>query len=80
MDNKLGVLLAFALGAIVAHKWPTIAKTLTPLASKLQKALAKDYLALKDGFSGVSSHFRKVADEVRAEAKAPKGPRPHLVT
>ena len=80
MDNKVGVLLAFALGAIVAHKWPTITKTLTPFARKVRKALAKDYLAVKDGISGVSSHFRKVADEVRAEAKAPKGPRPHLVT
>ena len=80
MENKVGVLLAFALGAIVAHKWPTITKTLTPLARKVQKALAKDYLAVKDGISGVSSHLRKIADEVRAEAKAPKAPRPHLVT
>ena len=70
MDNKAGVLLAFALGAIVGYKWPTIKKTLTPLASKVEKGVVSSYLAVKDGICGVSDHFRKVADEVVDEAAA----------
>ncbi len=70
MENRAGVLLAFALGAIVGYKWPTIKKTLTPLASKVEKEVVKGYLAVKDGIYGVSGHFQKVAKQVTAEAKA----------
>ena len=70
MDNKAGVLLAFALGAIVGYKWLTIKKTLTPLASKVEKEAVEGYLAVKDGICGVSGHFRKVADEVAAGRSA----------
>ncbi len=70
MENRAGVLLAFALGAIVGYKWPTIKKTLTPLASKVEKEVVKGYLAVKDGICGVSGHFGKVVKEVTAEAKA----------
>ncbi len=77
MENRAGVLLAFALGAIVGYKWPTIKKTLTPLASKIEplaseieKEVVKGYLAVKDGIYGVSGHFQKVAKQVTAEAKA----------
>ena len=70
MDNKVGVLLAFALGSIVGYKWPTIKKTITPFTSKVEKEVVKGVLAVKDGICGVFGHFRKVADEVATEAKA----------
>ena len=70
MDNKVGVLLAFALGSIVGYKWPTIKKTLAPLASKVEKEVVMGFLAVKDGICGVFGHFRKVAKEVTTEAKA----------
>ncbi len=81
MDNKAGVLLAFALGSIVGYKWPAIKKALTPLASLVdktvitpltslvEKEVVRGYLAVKDGICGVPGHFRKVAKEV-AGAKA----------
>ena len=69
MDSKAGVLLAFVLGAILGYKWPMIKKTLTPLASKAGKEVVTGYLAVKDGIFDVSGYFRKVADEVGAEAK-----------
>lgn len=77
MDNKLGVLLAFVLGAVVGYRWPVIRKKLLPLASKAEKRVIRSYLAVKDGISNTisdtSSHFRKatkeVAKEVAAEAK-----------
>ncbi len=31
MDNKLGVLLALVLGAMVGYNWPVIKKKLTPI-------------------------------------------------
>ena len=70
MENRVGVLLAFALGAIVGYKWPTIKKTITPFTSKVEKGVVKGFLTVKDGICGVSGHFRKVAKEVAAEAKA----------
>ncbi len=77
MDNKLGVLLALVLGAVIGYKWPVIRKTLTPFTSKAEKTVIRGYLAVKDGISDTisdtSSHFRKVtkavAKEVAAEAK-----------
>lgn len=82
MDNKAGVLLGFALGALVGYKWPVIKKALTPLfslvdktvltplVSLVEKEVVRGYLAVKDGISGVPGHFRKVAHEVTAKAKA----------
>ena len=76
MENKAGFLLAFALGAVVGYNWPTVKKTITslankvePLASKLEKEVVKGYLTVKDGIYDVSGHFRKVADDVAAEGK-----------
>ena len=80
MDNKAGVMLAFALGAIVGYRWPTIKKTLaplvslvdktviTPLTSLVEKEVVRGYLVVKDGIFGVPGHFRKVANEVKAKA------------
>ena len=73
MDNKLGVLLALVLGAVIGYKWPAIKKRLTPLASKAEKGVIRGFLVVKDGISDTisdtSNHFRKVTKKVAAEAK-----------
>lgn len=74
MDNKLGVLLALVLGALVGYKWPVIKKKLTPLASEAEKRVIRGYLAVKDGISDTisdtSSHFNKVTKEVAKKVAA----------
>lgn len=74
MDNKLGVLLALVLGAMVGYNWPVIKKKLTPLANEAEKMVIRGYLTVKDGISDTisdtSSHFRKVSKEVTK--KVPK--------
>ncbi len=74
MDNKLGVLLALVLGALVGYKWPVIKKKLTPLASGAEKTVIRGYFAVKDGISGTisdaSNHFQKVTKEVTKKVAA----------
>ncbi len=70
MENKAGILRAFAVGAMVGYKWPAIRKVLAPLGSKVEKPIIKGYLAVKEGISGVSSHLRQVADEASTRARS----------
>ena len=74
MDNKLGVLLALVLGAVLGYKWPVIKKKLTPLASAAEKRVIRGYLTVKDGISDTlsdtSSHFHKVTKEVAKKVAA----------
>ncbi len=70
MDNKLGVLLAVVVGVVVGYKWPWIKRKLTPLANGAEKRVIRGYLAVKDGISDTSSHFRKVTKKVAREAAA----------
>lgn len=68
MKVNMGSLVAFVVGTIVGYKWPTIRKALRPVGETVERGAVKGYLAVKEGASGVASHFRSVADDVKAEA------------
>ena len=70
MEYRLGVVIAFALGAVIGYKWPAISRALAPYAKKLERGAIRGPLAIKKAVANVSAHVREVAAEVTAEAEA----------